>query len=177
MKLLILSLIILTCACGAPPRKYLHKDIYNVTMTNATREYKDPEIMGYVNDFLDLCHDNGVVGDGSVTQLRTVEYNIPDTGDGSYGSCALLKMRILIVDKEEYRNIKIHPDAKAEGPFTLRSVIYHEAAHCVYEIDHLQDEASLMAEVSPSEEYLAANLDAMAETLAKRIASGDYPRI
>jgi len=79
-------------------------------------------------------------------------------------------------DKEDYSVIMIDPAAKDEGALSLRAVIYHESAHCLFSVDHSPDENSLMFAVAHDEAFLEKHFDAMADSLAEEIANGTGER-
>ena len=175
MKLWIWLFVALTCACGVPPKKYLSNDLYRYSMKNAPSAYLNPEIMTYVNDFLQLLHNHGVRGDGSMSHLRHVDFGAPETAE-SWGSCSFNRMPIMGFDKEDYSVIMIDPAAKDEGPLSLRAVIYHESAHCLFSVDHSPDGNSLMFAVAHDEAFLEEHFNTMADNLAQGIADGNIEK-
>ena len=171
---LFLSLLAAACgSCGMPPQKYLHHDVYESFMKEAPRKYADPEIVGYINDFMALCDKHGLHGRGLIDEVRTIEFSSSIEQLEDFGLCRIFSIDMYFA-KQEVRTITISPAAKDAGPYTLRATIYHESTHCIWDVEgHSPDQFDIMAPISLPEQYYADHWGTMEFNLVEQIKNKD----
>jgi hypothetical protein len=168
-------LIYMFQACGIKPKKYLQKDIYNYYTKYAPPDYQNPEIMKNVNDFIDLCHFLGVKGGENTDILRNVDFGDTQSKE-VIGTCRIAHLNVAGIARQPYRQIIISTNIlKDYGPYTFKAAIYHETAHCIFNVfNHSPNPNSMMNADIPNEDYLSKHFDEMSISLCMDIINRKY---
>lgn len=110
----------------------------------------DPAFQDEIDIYLSIAPDRG-----RWDQLKSVGYCEPHSGAGYSGGCKWHDRKF----EDSYSRICINPKLR-ETPFTERSVLVHELAHCLHDIRHDEsDPKGIMAfHTYVDEDYWAENL-------------------
>lgn len=175
-----LTLLNLAIACGAPPMDSpVVTPVDNPRTETSRPPLIDPDLLEAVQIWKADCYRLSQMHCGSllnkVDSIRVVENYKDKTGKvESYtiGQCRLSAFGPIVT----HRALTVRRDI-LKYPNTLRAVMAHELGHCIWLLDHVEDETHLMAPYIMGETTLNSQLDSILTRFYRDITAGNIPHI
>lgn len=176
----ILTLLNLAIACGTPPMDTPSViPVDNPRTQTSQPPVVDDELLEAVQQWKEDCYRLSQLHCGSllnkVDSITVVEgYKEPDGKPSPFtiGQCRVYNYGPIVTQRTVTirRDVLLHKN-------TLRATLAHEMGHCIWLLDHTEDETHLMAAFIMSEKVLDRKLNEMLARLYRDISAGSLPTL
>ena len=139
MRSMLVSFLLGACAaCGTT-------DSLNSPKQPEQSTYIDKDLQRFVDDFMRDCEARRSDCAEKMSQIDSIRITvIPDldTSDTEFviGLC---------YDRAFTKNIEINKEIMSKSDWYIKTLLYHEIGHCAYDLDHDEQENTLMSPLIP----------------------------
>lgn len=139
-------LIALVFGCGSSTTQ-LTSDVVNITSNETPTKYIDPQLQPIVDEFFQDAKARNLVIGNKYKDLSRIELGnaseYAKNGEAFVGVCVIGEVSVGF-QIQKFRHIMVDNSALKMGKHIVKSILYHELFHCVWDVGHSEDKFDLM---------------------------------